>query len=133
MGQIIGYNLLTLISFIIVLVYGLVMGWSRGLIKEACATAGIGAGVLFAYYCYDHFQWPLGSTLLVCLVIPIALSIVASGLSKFLDHIVIVGTVNKLGGAVVGCLKYVVLLWLITKIIASKPEWENLLLTPMNM
>lgn len=133
MSQLIGSNILSTIAFFAVAGYGLVMGWSHGLVKEVCSTIGIFVGILFAWYCYTHFNLSLGATLLVCLLFPIGFSVLATILSKLLNNIVIIGFFHRLGGALVGGTKYVVLLWLIIKVIQSKDEWANLLLETTNM
>ena len=41
---------------------------------------------------------------------PLVLGILAWAITKVLDHIIIIGKLNKLLGAIVGCLKYALLL-----------------------
>lgn len=133
MSQLIGYNVLTTIAFVAVVGYGVITGWSRGLVKEVCSTGGVFVGILLAWYCYNHFNLPLGATLLICLLFPIVFGMLATVLSKILNQIIIIGFFHRLGGALLGGLKYVVLLWLIAKVIQSNDAWANLLLETTNM
>ncbi len=111
-----------------VLLYGLVKGWINGLVKELCSTLGFVVGCLAAYYCYTHYGLALGWTLLVCILFPIALGVVASLLSAVLNCISVVGTLNKLLGALVGCVKYALLIGFILWVIEKVEEWKNLLI-----
>lgn len=127
------YNTLALIAFIAVMGYGMVTGWSRGLVKEVCSTVGVFVGIFVAWYCYTHFALPFWAIVLVCLFFPLGFSMVASALSSLLNKIFIIGFFHRLGGALVGGVKYVALLWLVIKVIQSKDEWANLLLETTNM
>lgn len=133
MSELIGYNALTLIAFVIVIGYGVVTGWSRGLVKEVCSIVGIFVGIGAAWYCYDSFHLPLGPTLIICLLVPIVFSVLATFLSNLLNHIIIIGFFHRLGGAVVGGMKYVVLMWFLAEVIQSNSEWAKLLLETTNM
>ncbi len=94
----------------LLLLYGIVSGWRNGLIKEICSTAGFLVGCLLAFYYLPELQWDWKLILLVFILFPIVLGYLASFVSKVLNSIIIVGTINKLLGAVVGCLKYGILI-----------------------
>lgn len=133
MSQLIGSNILATIAFFAVVGYGLVTGWSHGLVKEVCSTIGVFVGIIFAWYCYNRFCLSLGTTLVICLLFPLVFSLLATLLSNLLNKIIIIGFFHRLGGALVGGVKYVVLLWLIIKVIQSNDAWANLLLETTNM
>ena len=133
MSQLIGSNTLVTIAFFAVVCYGLVTGWTHGLVKEVCSTIGVFVGIFVACYFHDHFNLPLGATLLICLFFPIGFSMLASLLSNLLNHIFVIGFFHRLGGSGVGGVMYIVLLWLIIKVIQSNDEWANLLLETTNM
>ncbi len=112
----------------VILLYGLVKGWMNGLIKELCSTLGFVVGCVVAYYCYTRYGLALGWTLLVCITFPVALGFVASLLSALLERIFVMGTLNKLLGALVGCAKYALLIGFILLVIEKVEEWKNLLI-----
>ncbi len=112
----------------VILLYGLVKGWMNGLIKELCSTLGFVVGCVVAHYCYTRYGLGLGWTLLVCITFPIALGIVSSLLSAVLERIFVVGTLNKLLGALVGCVKYALLIGFVLYVIENVEEWKNLLI-----
>ncbi len=112
----------------VVLLYGLIKGWMNGLVKELCSTLGFVVGCVVAHYCYTRYGLGLGWTLLVCITFPIVLGGVASLLSAVVERIFLVGTLNKLLGAVVGCVKYALLIVFILWVIEKVEEWKNLLI-----
>ncbi len=116
-----------------VLFYGLVKGWMNGLIKELCSTLGIIVGCVVAHYCYTRYGLGLGWTLLVCITFPLVLGVVASLLSAVVERIFVVGTLNKFLGALVGCVKYALLIGFILLAIDKVEEWKELLIREMNM
>lgn len=109
------------------LLYGLIKGWMNGLIKELCSTAGFAVGCILAYLAYTQYGLGLGWTLLVCVAFPLALVLMASLLSSVVEHIFVVGKLNKLLGALVGCVKYGLLIGFILLLIDKVEEWKNLL------
>jgi len=109
------------------LLYGLISGWIHGLLKELCSTLGFAAGLFLAYYCYQHYHLGLGWAVLVALVFPIGLGLLASLVSTLLNETPVLGTVNRLLGALVGCLKFVVLIFFVMWIAGKLEEWKSLL------
>ncbi len=109
------------------LLYGLISGWINGLLKELCSTLGFALGLFLAYYCYEHYSLGLGWSLLLALVFPLGLGLLASLVSKLLNGTPVLGTMNRLLGAVVGCLKIVVLIFFIMWIAGKFEEWKSLL------
>ncbi len=111
----------------LVLLYGLVSGWRNGLVKELCSTLGFVVGFVVAWYCLDHFGLGWMPTLAFCVAVPIVLGLVASLVSVVLSSLFLVGTLNKLLGAVVGCVKYGLLLGFILLFVDRLGGWETLL------
>ncbi len=111
----------------VVLLYGFVSGWRNGLIKEVCSTAGFIAGCLLAWHCHENYNLAWGWTLLLCIAFPIVLGFLASLVSKVLSAIIIVGTINKCLGAIVGFLKYGILIVFILAILKEVEGWGTLL------
>ncbi|MGN0234246.1 MAG: CvpA family protein [Bacteroidaceae bacterium] len=108
------------IDWIIVILWllGTLKGWSRGLVCQAVSILAIILGFLLA----KAFCSVLGTSLapesehpvlvsgicfvLIWLMVPIAFGLVGELVSVVLDKLCILGTVNKLGGALIGFLKY---------------------------
>ena len=108
------------IDWILVVLWllGTLKGWTRGLVRQAVSVMGIILGFLLA----KAFCSVLGTTLapdsehptlvsgvcfvLIWLGVPIALGIVGELFSTVLDKLCILGTLNKVGGAAIGFLKY---------------------------
>ncbi len=111
----------------VLLLYGFRSGWRNGLIKEICSTVGFIAGCLLAWYCHTNYNVGWGWTLLLCIVFPIVLGFLASLVSKMLSAIIIVGTINKFLGAIVGLLKYGILIVFIIAILKEVEGWGTLL------
>ncbi len=109
------------------LLYGLVSGWRNGLVKEICSTVGFLLGFVVAWYCHSHYHLEMGMTLALCLLVPIALGFVASLVSVVINAIFLVGTLNRLLGAVLGCVKYGLLVGFILLFMDNIEGWENLL------
>lgn len=111
----------------VALLYGLVSGWSNGLVKELCSTTGFVLGCFLAWYGYTHYGLGLGWALVLCIGFPIVLGFVASLVSKVLEHIIVVGTLNHLLGALLGCVKYGLVIGLILNLMDKAPALQNLL------
>ena len=76
---------------------------------------------------------------LIWLVVPIALSLAAELISKILDHVFLAGTLNKIFGAIVGFLKYEVILgsviWVLAmaRILSADVMSQSLLCGPLKL
>ena len=106
------------ILILLPLLVGLVRGLMRGLVSEIIAIAVVVLGVLGARWgaspvsawLLNQFAWPaevcnVVAYVLIFLAIAILLSILAKLLTKLL-HTIHLGWINRLCGAVVGMLKY---------------------------
>ena len=111
----------------VALVYGLISGWIHGLVKEICSTLGFAVGIYLAYYCYEHYALGVWWAVLLALLFPLALGLLATLISKVLEFTPVVGTMNKMLGAVVGCLKYGVLILFVMWVAGKLDEWKSLL------
>ncbi|MCD8304604.1 MAG: CvpA family protein [Prevotellaceae bacterium] len=111
----------------LVLLYGLVSGWRNGLVKELCSTVGFVVGCVAAWYLHDKYNLNTWWTLLFCVAVPIVLGFVASLVSVVLNSIFLIGTLNRLLGAVVGCVKYGLLIGFILLLTDYIKEWKSLL------
>lgn len=111
----------------LILLYGFIKGWRNGLIKEICSSVGFLIGCALAFYAHTKMGLSLGWTLFVCLLFPLVLGMIASLFSFVLEHIFIIGKLNKLLGALVGCVKYGLLIGFILLIIDKVEEWKKLL------
>lgn len=109
----------------VALLYGLISGWSNGLVKEICSLTGFALGCLLAWYGYTRYGLGLGWTLALCIGFPIGLGFVASLVSKVLESIIVVGTLNKLLGAFLGCAKYGLLIGFILLLVDKVEAWKN--------
>ncbi len=110
-----------------VLLYGLVSGWRNGLVREICSTAGFFAGFVVAWHFHTHYDLEWGITLLLCIAIPVVLGVAASLVSLVIDHIFLVGTMNRLLGAALGCIKYGLLMAFLVLLKDKVGEWGKLL------
>ena len=109
-----------IIDWVIVVLWllGTLKGWSRGLVRQAVSIFAIVLGFLLA----KAFCSVLGTSLapesehpalvngvcfvLIWLIVPIAFGLVGELVSTVLDKLCILGTINKMGGALIGFLKY---------------------------
>lgn len=112
----------------VVMLYGVVTGWMNGLLKEVCSTAGFLVGMYVAWYCYHDLGVDAMYALALCVLFPLGLGIVSSILSKGLNHLFVIGTLNRLLGAALGGAKFALLIYLLSEIIKKIEEWKNLLL-----
>ena len=115
----------------ILLAIGFVGGLKDGLIKQAAGLVGLVAGLLLGKKLYlsvaaeltpllgmsEHTTQVL-AFVLILIVVPLLLSVVAWLISKFLKGIGL-GWVNRLLGAVIGVLKYALLVGLVLTAIES--------------
>lgn len=103
---------------IVLWLLGTLKGWTRGLVRQVVSLGGIVLGFLLA----KAFCSVLGASLapeswhptlargvcfvLIWLVVPIALGLVGELFSTMFDKVRILGMANKIGGALIGFLKY---------------------------
>ncbi len=113
------------VAWAVFLLYGLISGWKSGLLKEICSTVGFVIGFLVAWHCHTHYRLPWGWTLLLCIALPIVLGFLASLVSAVINHIIIIGTINRLLGAILGCAKYGVFMYIIMLIVSDVAEWAK--------
>ncbi len=111
----------------VLLLYGLISGWRNGLVKELCSTVGFVAGFFVAWYCHVHYNLGWGFTLLLCIATPILLGFLASLVSLVINNIFAIGTLNKLLGAILGCVKYGLLILFLSWLRNEITEWGTLL------
>ncbi len=93
-----------------ILLYGAFRGWQNGLVKEVISFAGFFIGFYLAYELYKQSEVGVLGFLLIWICVPLALGIVAWLVTKVLDKIIVVSTLNKLLGAAAGFLKYAFLI-----------------------
>lgn len=93
-----------------ILLYGAWRGWRNGLVKEVISFTGIFIGFYIAYRMYQQSQVGVLGFLLIWICIPLALGLVAWLITKLLDEILIIGTMNKMLGAAAGFIKFAFLL-----------------------
>lgn len=95
---------------LIVLFLGALRGWHNGLVKEVISFVGIFLGFCLAYYAYRQMDVGTLGFLIIWVLVPLLLGTLACLITKLLDGIIIVGTLNKLLGAAAGFLKCAFLL-----------------------
>ncbi len=118
------------VVFLLVLLMGAWKGWSNGLLKEVLGLVGIFVGLYVARLLYEqvgeHLAPHLGTSpsvaniiafALLWMGVPILLSILGSLLTKFLELVGLNG-INRIGGAVVSLVKYVLLLGILCNVLA---------------
>ena len=119
-----------------VLLFGAIRGWRNGLVKEVISFVGLFLGFYIAYQMYQRADVGVVGFLLIWVGVPLALGAVAWMITKLLDHIIIVGTANRLLGAAAGFLKFAFLLGCLltaydyvckVKTEAEKNEWVKVL------
>ncbi|MBQ0049076.1 MAG: CvpA family protein [Bacteroidales bacterium] len=106
------------IIIVALLAVGFFSGWKDGLVKSLCSFAGFFLGLLVAYTFYimlgekiaPHLGQnaqaaPIVAFLLLWIAVPIALNFAGSVLTKCLNALCM-GSLNTLGGAAIGVVKY---------------------------
>ncbi|MBQ8968332.1 MAG: CvpA family protein [Bacteroidaceae bacterium] len=93
-----------------ILLFGTWRGWRNGLLKEAISFTGFFIGLYVAYHYYKQVGCGAVGFLLLWIGIPLALGVAAWLLTKVLDKILVIGTMNRVLGAALGFLKYAFLL-----------------------
>lgn len=88
------------------LLYGLIKGWINGLFEEIVASGGFLIGLGIAYIYYKTIGCNMWDFIFITIGTPFVLGILATLLTKLLDRIPLAGFINHLLGAVVGCIKW---------------------------
>jgi membrane protein required for colicin V production len=122
----------------VVLVFGFIKGFSKGLIIEVSSLVALFLGLLgairfsdfTAQTLTDYFEWnPLAiqtiSYLLVFVVIVYVLSLLAKGLTKIIRSVSL-GLFNKFLGGIFGVLKWGVLMSVALFFVEKLNEWISL-------
>ena len=133
-------------------IFGAIMGWRRGCLNQVVSFAAFFVGLFLAKTFYLTLGENLSPSLngndtlanviafvLIWLVVPIALSLAAELISKILNHVFLAGTLNKIFGAIVGFLKYEVILgsviWVLAmaRILSADVMNQSLLCGPLKL
>ena len=93
-----------------VLLYGAFRGWKNGLVKEVISFVGFFLGFFIAYEYYKRAEVGVLGFLLIWIGIPLVLGMIAWLVTKVIDKIIVVNTLNRLLGAAAGFLKYAFLI-----------------------
>ena len=91
------------------LLYGLIKGWINGLFEEIVAAGGFLIGLGIAYIVFKTVGCNMWDFIFITIGTPFVLGILATLLTKALDHIPFAGFINHLLGAIVGCIKWALL------------------------
>lgn len=108
-----------------ILLYGAFRGWRNGLVKEVISFAGFFLGLYLAYYYYKEVGGGILGFLLIWIGVPLVLGVVAWLITKLLDKMLVIGTMNKLLGAAAGFLKYALLLGCLIMVIDYAREVKS--------
>ncbi len=108
-----------------VLLYGAFRGWKNGLVKEVISFVGFFLGFFIAYEYYKRAEVGVLGFLLIWIGIPLVLGIIAWLVTKVIDKIIVVNTLNRLLGAAAGFLKYAFLIGCIILAIDYVREAKN--------
>jgi membrane protein required for colicin V production len=137
------------IFFLIVLALGAWRGWSNGLLKEVLGLVGVFVGFGVAYLLYEQVGERLAPAIgtspgvagilafgLIWMGIPLLLGLLGSLLTQFLNWIGL-GSVNSLGGALVGVIKFWFLLGALagvlstTHLVSAEVQQQSVLFEPL--
>ena len=88
------------------LLYGLVRGWMNGLFEELVSAGGFLIGLGIAYIYFKTIGCNMWDFIFITIGTPFVLCLLASLLTKVLDKIPVAGFINHLLGAVLGCIKW---------------------------
>ena len=108
-----------------ILLYGAFRGWKNGLVKEVISFAGFFLGFFIAYEYYKRSEVGVLGFLLIWIGIPLVLGMIAWVITKVLNKIIVVSTLNKLLGAAAGFLKYAFLIGCVILAIDYVREAKN--------
>lgn len=114
---------------IALLVYGGVMGFKNGLVKELASTAGFFIGLFIAYNYYESLGGGALMFIAIWIIVPILLGMVASLFTKVLDFTIVGGILNRILGALLGAGKWGVLILCLKLMVDKVNEWKTLLET----
>jgi len=110
---------------ILALLFGFIKGWLNGLTKELLSMGGFLVGLAIAYYYHKTIGCTIWVFLIITLAAPIVLGWIATLLNKLLDKVFLVGFLNHLLGAIVGCVKWGLLIGFILLMIEKIEEWRS--------
>ena len=118
------------IILLAILALGVIRGYMRGLVRQLASLVGLVAGLLIARALYagvgEYLSVQMGTSVglsqviaffLIWIAVPLVLSVVAFLLTKALQ-IIKLGFLNRLLGAVLGGLKYALILSLLLQLMA---------------
>lgn len=108
-----------------VLLYGAFRGWKNGLVKEVISFVGFFLGFFIAYEYYKRAEVGVLGFLLIWIGIPMVLGMIAWLVTKVIDKIIVVNTLNRLLGAAAGFLKYAFLIGCVILAIDYVREAKN--------
>lgn len=108
-----------------ILLYGAFRGWRNGLVKEVISFVGFFLGFFIAYEYYKRAEVGVLGFLLIWIGIPLVLGMIAWLVTKVLDKIIVVSTLNRLLGAAAGFLKYAFLIGCVILAIDYVREAKN--------
>lgn len=108
-----------------ILLYGAFRGWKNGLVKEVISFVGFFLGFFIAYEYYKRSEVGVVGFLLIWIGIPLILGMIAWLITKVLNKIIVVSTLNKLLGAAAGFLKYAFLIGCVILAIDYVREAKN--------
>lgn len=108
-----------------VLLYGAFRGWKNGLVKEVISFVGFFLGFFIAYEYYKRAEVGVLGFLLIWIGIPLVLGMIAWLVTKVIDKIIVVNTLNRLLGAGAGFLKYAFLIGCVILAIDYVREAKN--------
>lgn len=108
-----------------ILLYGAFRGWKNGLVKEVISFVGFFLGFFIAYEYYKRSEVGVVGFLLIWIGIPLVLGMIAWLITKVLNKIIVVSTLNKLLGAAAGFLKYAFLIGCVILAIDYVREAKN--------
>ena len=124
---------------IILLALGAVSGFMKGFFKQLAAGVGLIAGLLVARALFvglgEQLAVAVGTSvtfgqildfLLIGLIVPLVLSLLASALTKIVDMTGL-GFINRLLGAVLGAIKYALVISLVIHFIDFADSKDNLI------
>ena len=132
------------------LLLGVFRGWRTGLVKQIISIGGLVAGLLIAKLCYamvgdalaPHlgYQTTLAQILafiLIWIAVPAILGLLGELVTTVLDKLFVLGTVNSVLGALLGLIKFQLLIgsliWVLsaTNIIGEATMQQSVLCKPL--
>ena len=115
---------------IILLALGAVSGFMKGFFKQLAAVVGLIAGLLVARALFaglgEQLAVAVGTSVTFGQIVPLVLSLLASALTKIVD-VTGLGFINRLLGAVLGAIKYALVISLVIHFIDFADSKDNLI------